>query len=980
MTIASRRATKLARAALGWTPAFLLVLLTWCGGGGPLAAQPLRWAQVGPHGGWVQSLAPVPASAGTVWAGIPGAGVWRSVDGGESWVRSALAAPTGGVNPVVAADPVDPLIVYAGTTGGLVRSVDGGASWNPLPGTGSLAAFAVGAAGAAAPPAPRVIYQASAEVLPMPSIMRRSDDGGATWRIISPGLSGITAIVVDPTDARTVYVTGSYFHVDASPGFLRSSDGGATWTSLPVGDFVSSLAIDPRVPATLYAAGDRHGILRSRDRGTTWEVVRGGLPDLVQVDALALDPASGALYAVLEQFGFLIDTWQIWKSVDGAGSWTQVLSGLDRIQTVAVDAGLPGRVYAGTVGSGALVSADAGARWQLSSAGMDAIGVEDLEADPHAAGSFYVVERSIARIERTTDAGATWTPASPGPAGAVTRVAADPQTPGLLYAAADAHVWKSADSGRTWQDLGPSPLFRVLDVAVDPLHPGVVLAAGIGATNPYTASVARSVDRGATWQLVLSIAPASGNTSFESAGFKSFVVDPGGFIYAGGEPGVWISADGGATWSSVRDGLPFGRTVTRLSLDHDRRAYAMVEPAQQAPGTGGGLVSHTLFRRLGGGTAFEPFDDGLPATVPVRDLVQDPRGSALYAATDAGVYVQFLGSIHWAGAQNDGLSDPRVTRLAADPLHPGTLYAGTASGVFVSPAPAGSCAPDDTMLCLAGGRFSVRVSWRLRDGTFGDGHGVALTGDTGTFWFFGPASTELTVKVLDGTAVNGHFWVFHGGLSDVEYVLEVTDVATGARRTYSNPAGRLASGADTEAFASAGGAGAAFASRVPSAADTEAFASSDGPEAEAGAAFASRVRPAAGAEAAGRAVQVSVQVSVGGDATPAASCVPARGLLCLLGSRFAVAVRWRFPGGGDSPALTVPLSQDTGAFWFFGPHSLEVLVKMIDGRPVNGHFWVFVSGLSDVGYTVDVTDVVSGAHQEYVNRQGELRSLADTAF
>ena len=56
------------------------------------------------------------------------------------------------------------------------------------------------------------------------------------------------------------------------------------------------------------------------------------------------------------------------------------------------------------------------------------------------------------------------------------------------------------------------------------------------------------------------------------------------------------------------------------------------------------------------------------------------------------------------------------------------------------------------------------------------------------------------MKVLDGRAVNGHFWVFYGAMSNVEYTVQVRDTLTGAVRTYRNPPGQLASRADTEAF------------------------------------------------------------------------------------------------------------------------------------------------------------------------------------
>ena len=82
----------------------------------------------------------------------------------------------------------------------------------------------------------------------------------------------------------------------------------------------------------------------------------------------------------------------------------------------------------------------------------------------------------------------------------------------------------------------------------------------------------------------------------------------------------------------------------------------------------------------------------------------------------------------------------------------------------------------------------------------GPGHAVELTSDTGAFWFFDPKNLELMIKVLDGRPVNGHFWVFFGALSNVEYTIRVTDTETGEQRTYVNPRGQLASRADTSAF------------------------------------------------------------------------------------------------------------------------------------------------------------------------------------
>jgi hypothetical protein len=110
-----------------------------------------------------------------------------------------------------------------------------------------------------------------------------------------------------------------------------------------------------------------------------------------------------------------------------------------------------------------------------------------------------------------------------------------------------------------------------------------------------------------------------------------------------------------------------------------------------------------------------------------------------------------------------------------------------------------ACAAGPETLCLSSNRFGVEVSWTTSSNS-GRARAVPLTADTGYFWFFNPSNVELVVKLLDGRAVNGRFWVFYGALSDVDYTITVTDTQTGAVKTYRNPQGRLASVADTEAF------------------------------------------------------------------------------------------------------------------------------------------------------------------------------------
>ena len=68
----------------------------------------------------------------------------------------------------------------------------------------------------------------------------------------------------------------------------------------------------------------------------------------------------------------------------------------------------------------------------------------------------------------------------------------------------------------------------------------------------------------------------------------------------------------------------------------------------------------------------------------------------------------------------------------------------------------------------------------------------------------------------------------------------------------------------------------------------------------------------------------------------------------------------------------------TGAFWFFAAENVEVVVKMFDGCAINGHFWLYVSGLTDLGVDLTVIDRQSGTARTYRREAGRLFApLAD---
>jgi len=246
-------------------------------------------------------------------------------------------------------------------------------------------------------------------------------------------------------------------------------------------------------------------------------------------------------------------------------------------------------------------------------------------------------------------------------------------------------------------------------------------------------------------------------------------------------------------------------------------------------------------------------------------------------------------------------------------------------------------------LCLDGGRFEVSATWKDSRGEVRSGTPVLRADDWGTFWFFHPANVELAVKVLDGTVVNGHFWVFYASLSNVAYTLQVVDKITGRHRSYTNPPGHFASRGDTSALPSTDQA-------LRTAPDPPLLV----PGSRIGATVSSPPR------------LLPLLLACTGN------------VVCLNGERFAVEVEWHDPLGGSGDGVGAALTADTGWFWFYRPDNPEVLVKVLDGRPLNGHFWVFYAALSNVGFTLRVTDRVTGETATYDNPLGTFASRGDT--
>ncbi len=102
--------------------------------------------------------------------------------------------------------------------------------------------------------------------------------------------------------------------------------------------------------------------------------------------------------------------------------------------------------------------------------------------------------------------------------------------------------------------------------------------------------------------------------------------------------------------------------------------------------------------------------------------------------------------------------------------------------------------------------------------------------------------------------------------------------------------------------------------------------------------------------------------------------------LCLGGGRFQLRAQWATSAGETGVGHPVPLTDDTGYFWFFQPSNIEAVVKILDACAPFGHYWFFAGGLTNVEVTLELLDTFTGVGQSYTNLQGTaFAPIQDTA-
>lgn len=569
---------------------------------------------------------------------FPGAGVFRSTDGGENWESIGLAE-THRVGRIMI-DPTNPKRIFVAASGnifvpggerGVYLSEDNGTTWTRVL---SGATPTTGAADLAINPRePNIVYAAMWDHHRTPgtrpyggegSGLYRSADGGRSWNRLEGGppaagpTVGRIAVAVAPSNPNTVYTSA----IDASGGmigFWVSTNKGDSWTKAGdqtltgstggFGWWFGRIYVDPRDDQHLFHPGLTH--TESTNGGRSWRA--GGAGVHADQHALAWDPKSPDRVYLGNDGGVYTSTSN--GATTGGWSKTSNLGGL-QFYSVAVSARNPDRIAGGLQDNGSVRS------WANWSTHLGGDGLANV-IDPTNDQKIYACSQD-GFCSRSTNGGNSMTrfgQATASRFGWLAPVVLDPNNPSIVYWGGD-RLNRSTDSAASFQAISP-----------DLTHgkpPGSTRWANI-----TTVSVAKSDSR---------------------------------TLYVGTDDGrVWITRDLGAHWSEISAGLP-KRWVTRVAADPTDPATAYVTVSGYTSGETGAHV----FRTTDAGRSWTSIAEGLPNS-PVNDVVLDPRDrTVLYLATDVGVFTTRDNGANWA-AVGTGLPTVPVMDLDltvhADRLH-----------------------------------------------------------------------------------------------------------------------------------------------------------------------------------------------------------------------------------------------------------------------------------------------------------------------
>ncbi len=711
------------------------------------------WTLVGPSniGGRIEAIAIHPTDPKTVYVGAADGGVWKTTDGGTTWVpltdnMEALSMGS------IAIDPQNPNTIYAGTgelptgdtyTGyGLYRSTDAGNSWTNVGPTNVAAYSAV----KVNPKHSNIIYASAGR---SGGGVLRSTDAGATWQWLSGGLAQgpVTDLALAMNGDAAVLYAGV-----ASQGVFRSDDGGDNWTKL---DSIAlgftylqriSLDVDPKnwknvvvlsVNSVITPGYDNlEGIKRSNDGGVSWteidQTFTRGNATLFVPSAQNQPQGTYDVYIHVDPENFqhiLAGGISIWETLDGGQHWSNAgrayQGGIHPDQhAVAFAPSDPSIVFAGSDG-GIFTSHDGGLNFDQVSGNPLPMAITQfygISVDQSAADMTYGGTQDNGTLDGAT--ATNWAVAGGGDGG---YTLVDPNDPTYVYAEATGNVPFVIHNHVGGPDVNINDSAAWINpFASDAAHNTIYW----GAQHLWSTTT-----KGAQWTELSSfnfgVASANGSISALDA-----FGDAGSLIIGTGSGNVYFTNDNAANLLDISAGLP-GRAVTSARFNPSSATTFYV--------TLSGFGAGHVFKTTDAGSHWINISSTLP-DIPVNTFVMDPtNASALYIGTDVGVFFSPNDGAEWlpygTGLPNvavDNLDIHKTARL----LRAGTHGRSVWQAPLLSDLP-GIVSPAQRTVWTIGD--STRIMWH----GFGATITVDLSIDGGTSWSNLATNATGTSLLLD---------------------------------------------------------------------------------------------------------------------------------------------------------------------------------------------------------------------------------------
>ena len=550
------------------------------------------------------------AALGHVFGPNDERGVFRSHDGGQTWTRSLFRSNRAGACDL-SMDANNPRVLYAaiweahrtpwglnsgGPGSGLFKTIDGGETWVELTDRPGLPGGIKGRIGVAASPArpDRVWAIVEAEE----GGIFRSDNGGASWERLNEEREPrqrpfyYSHIFADPSDPETVYV--------ANLDLWRSADGGRTFRkkSLPHGDH-HDLWLDPRDPRRMINGSDG-GASVSLNGGESWSTLY-NQPTAEMYHVITDNRTPYRIYGAQQDNSTISLPSAALHGAIHPNSYHDV--GGSESGYIAVRPDDPNIVYAG-IFQGMLTRYDHRTGdvrditvWPQNLAGWGGEALKyrfqwtfPIVLSPHDPNVLYATGN---HVFRTTNEGASWDVVSPDltrndrtklgqSGGPITKdnvgteyyctifaFCESPRKAGVLWAGSDdglVHV--STDGGKTWRNVTPKALPEWALISVIEASPHDPATAYVAATryklDDLTPYLFKTKDCGATWDRIVDGLPDNVIT-------RAIREDPAraGVLYAGTETGVFVSLNDGGRWTPILNGLPVAPAHDLVVKDHE---------------------------------------------------------------------------------------------------------------------------------------------------------------------------------------------------------------------------------------------------------------------------------------------------------------------------------------------------------------------------------------------------------------------------